>query len=324
MSTLTLLVADIGGTSSRMAQASVDSDGPRTLTAVCHLPTRQVNSLSHLLEAARAIDPRLDLNACAAAVLAVPGPVEAQSRADLANVHWPVEIAPLRAMYPTQPVVLINDFVAQAYGCLTAPAAASLPIQAGRRESGAPLAVVGAGTGLGHGCLLPDGRGGYLPLASEAGHAAFAFVNRQEEAYRRFLRDAAGIEEPSADVVVSGQGLALLHRFLTREQLAPQEVAQRLTPQSETTIWFARFYARACRHYALAVLPRAGLFVAGGVAARNPLLVDNDSWRAEFIRSPAKQALLARIPVALITDTALGLWGAARYGAALLLGASIG
>lgn len=318
MSSLPLLVADIGGTFSRFAQAAVDANGPQALTAACRLATAQFDSLEQLLDRACTMDARLDIESCAALVLAVPGPVEEQTRAELANVRWRVDIAALRQRYPQRPMALINDFVAQAFGCLTAAASAAIPIQTGRGVPEAPLAVVGAGTGLGHAALLPDGRGGYLPLASEAGHALFPFGDRAEQDYRRFLCETLGIDQPSADLVVSGRGLALLHQFLSGEALKPEQVAGCLTAQSPTTYWFARFYARACRHFALAVLPYAGLYVAGGVAARNPLLVNNDSWRQEFTDSPAKRSLLERIPVSLLTDTALGLWGAARYGAGLL------
>ena len=162
--------------------------------------------------------------------------------------------------------------------------------------------------------MAVDGATGSIQAASETAHAAFPFTGDREQDYRRFLIASAGFEEPTGDLVVSGRGLAFLHHFLTGKQLPPQQVAQQISPQSDTTRWFARFYGRACRHYALAALPMAGLFVSGGVAVKNPFLVDNDTWRAEFVRSDTKKELLAGIRVDLVTDEAIGLWGAARYG----------
>ena len=92
-----------------------------------------------------------------------------------------------------------------------------------------------------------------------------------------------------------------------------------LTPSSETLLWAARFYGRACRDYVLTVLARGGLYIAGGLAVRTPELVKSEAFAAEF-RSSSKMAdLLAEIPVHLISDEESGLWGAAQYALQVLL-----
>ncbi|KPJ76584.1 MAG: hypothetical protein AMJ54_11255 [Deltaproteobacteria bacterium SG8_13] len=314
-----ILAADIGGTSSRFALFRTAAGQPAEIETACELQTGAFASLLELLQAARAEHHSLSPDSAAAAVLAVPGPVEGGKRARLANVKWPVDLGPVERRYGGCPFFLINDFEAQAFGCLTLAVETVRQIKSGRRQTNGMLAVVGAGTGLGHCALKSDNRGTPVAFPSEAAHAVFPLSGSPESGFRRFLTATAGTREPTADLVVSGRGLALLHRYLTGEDLSPQQVARQISPQSETTDWFARFYARACRHYALAVLPLAGLFVSGGVAVKNPFLVDNDTWRAEFVRSETKQQLLEAIRVDLVTDEWIGLWGAARYGIDRLL-----
>ena len=314
-----ILAADIGGTSSRFASFRTTARGPEAIEAVCELPTNEFASLSELLRAVGARHRSLSPDSADAVVLAVPGPVEGEKRARLANVRWPVDLFPVENSYIGRPFSLINDFEAQAYGCLTRVVDTARCLKDGQKQPEAVIAVMGAGTGLGHCSLKPDGRGGLVAFPSEAAHAAFPLSGDREQDYRRFLLDTAGVQEATGDLVVSGRGLALLHLYLTGADLPPKQVARQISPDSETTRWFARFYGRACRHYALAALPLAGLYVSGGVAVKNPFLVDNDTWRDEFVRSDTKKELLTTIRVDLVTDEAIGLWGAARYGTERLL-----
>ena len=58
----------------------------------------------------------------------------------------------------------------------------------------------------------------------------------------------------------------------------------------------------------------ARAFISGGLAFKNPYLVDCDTFKAEFTNSATKGKLLADIPIFLIEDSGIGLWGAAIYG----------
>jgi glucokinase len=123
---------------------------------------------------------------------------------------------------------------------------------------------------------------------------------------------------PTYDALICGRGLALLHQFFNAERRSPAEVAEQLTPESEVARLFSRFYARAARNYALAVLPREGIYISGGVAAKNPFLVDNDIFRREFTASKHHQSLLQRVPLRLNRNEESGVWGAAHHAMQLL------
>ena len=122
------------------------------------------------------------------------------------------------------------------------------------------------------------------------------------------MLERAGGEYGTLDSVVTGRGLAWLHEFLTGESLPPEQIEK----GTRTFSVFAGFLGRAARNFALETLATGGLFITGGVAARNPEAVISDEFRQEFLSSPKMRDVLMKIPVKLITDQDAGLWGAAE------------
>jgi glucokinase len=314
-----ILAADIGGTHSRFA--SFVSEGAAELRheGSQWLKTGESASFGELIERLRDTPLPLSPEAADMAVLAVAGPVEGGRRCSPPNIPWGIDLESDKAATGFQRAELINDFVAQAFATRSPVASTAETVLSGNAVEDAAVAVIGAGTGLGHAALVPDGSGGYLAVPSEKGHAAFPMVTPREQEFQAFLASRTGEPYTRGDTVVSGGGLALLHAFLTGEDLTPEEVTPRLTPECETVAWFSRFYARACRDYALAVLGRGGVYIAGGLAARTPSLVRHEAFAAEFRMSPTMGELLAGMPVLLIHDQESGLWGAAWYGLQALL-----
>jgi glucokinase len=151
-------------------------------------------------------------------------------------------------------------------------------------------------------------------MPSEGGHAIFPFLGREELKFQQFAISEVGLTQVTGDDILSGRGLSLLHQYLTGKVLNPATISREISPDSETAQWFSLFYGRACRNYALTVLALGGLFISGGLAAKNPYLVDCDTFKAEFTNSATKGNLLADIPIFLIEDSGIGLWGAAIYG----------
>ncbi len=315
-----IIAIDIGGTNSRFAHFTTDDGGSLSCVGRLGLETAGSSSFDDLIDKALAAGPIPAGVHWDALILGVPGAVRENTYASLANVPWEVDVTGLRSRSAGTRIFLINDFVAQAFACPLAKELERQTVQAGVPEDRAAMAVIGAGTGLGHCALVATEGGDLLPLPSEAGHAAFPFYGKTETAYRDFLMERTGAEYPYGDIVVSGPGLTHLHAFLTGRELSPKDIVAEITPESETTILFARFYARACRNYALTVLALGGLFIAGGVAMKNPFLVVNDHFRKEFNESRHYGPMLGRIPVSLIVSENSGLWGAANYGVTKIKG----
>jgi glucokinase len=308
-----LIAGDIGGTNARFA--AFETSPELRLIQSHWYKSSESNTFDELLDRLSNGELKDSVARAARFVFAVAGPVVEGTTARLPNVTWPVDITAWRKRHGHDRVSLINDFVAQAYATKTSLVKSALLIKAGNPEPDGLVAVVGAGTGLGHCSILID-RTGHLDAApSEASHQAFAFMDSERD-FEAFARKNLGTIYVTPDQIVCGRGLTLLHQFFHNEQLAPPEVAKTLKDDSKVLEWFARFYGRICRHYALAVLPTGGMYITGGVAARNPILVTTPTFTEEFLNAIMHRKVLERIEIRLNAEQESGLWGAARFGIA--------
>lgn len=314
----TILAADIGGTHSRFASFQTDSKSTLTLMDTLWLPTTEADSFAQLLEQLRSSDFSLTADEADIAVIAVAGPVEQASYCAPPYISWDIDLAHEAIANSFQQAVLINDFVAQAYACRSPVGQSARKVLPGEIIANGTVGVLGAGTALGKAILVPVSTGDFLALPSEGGHGYFPFLSQEEFAFQKFYKEKSGQKHITGNLVVSGRGLGFIHWFLTGEELTPQEVTTRLNATSETLAWAARFYGRACRDYALEVLARGGLYIAGGVAARTPEVLTHENFGKEFLDSPTMGHLLATIPVFLMDNQDSGLWGAALHGRQLI------
>ena len=184
----------------------------------------------------------------------------------------------------------------------------------GTADANGTVAVVGAGTGFGLAALVPDGYGSHVAMPSEGGHASFPFEGDQEHGYAAFLASETGEIYATPNTVVSGNGLSLVHKYLTGDALSPEAVSARIEQAPKTLRWFSRFFARMARNFALQTVSTGGLYIAGGVAAKVPEIVNHGAFLEEFRRSDRMGHLLAKIPVFLNDNEESGLWGAAVRG----------
>jgi len=313
-----ILAADIGGTNSRFAHFQIDRNGSLVLINTKWLATTEADSFSQLLEQLRLSDAPFLAEEAEIAVIAVAGPVEHGVYSAPPHIPWDIDLTSRESKKVFQQSYLINDFIAQAYACPSPVGKSARVILAGEFDIDGTIGVIGAGTGLGKAILVSISGNGFLALPSEGGHAYFPFISHRELAFQKFYQEKSGQKQITGDLVVSGCGLRYIHWFLTGEELEPQEVTIRFTPESETLAWAAKFYGRVCRDFSLDVLALGGLYVAGGVAARNPELLTHENFRKEFLDSPTMGHLLAKIPVFLIDNQDSGLWGAAFYGQQIL------
>ncbi|KAL7568602.1 hypothetical protein ACA910_022705 [Epithemia clementina (nom. ined.)] len=126
--------------------------------------------------------------------------------------------------------VIINDFVAQGYGCLTLQPhevqhlyGPTIDFSSPNNNGGGPKVCVGAGTGLGE-CYLTQSqhdethRDPYSCFPSEGGHVEYAPRNELEvELFQYLSRKYASHHRISVERVVSGKGLANVYEFLAQK-----------------------------------------------------------------------------------------------------------
>jgi len=313
MTMKSILAADIGGTNSRFAHFQTNLETTPHLVDITWLPTAGAESFPQLLEQLRLSGFNLPLDRADIAVFAVAGPVEHGAYCAPPNISWDIDLKKDVPKEALQRFELVNDFVAQAYACRSPVGQAARHILEGHNVAEGTVGVLGAGTGLGKAALVPVGRE-FLVLPSEGGHACFPFVSQREFLFQEFYKEKIGRKQLTGNFVVSGMGLSYIHWFLSGEHLAPHEVTAGFSAESETLAWAARFYGRVCRDYALEILALGGLYIAGGIAARNPEILTHDQFRSEFRDSPDLARIMANIPVFLIDNQDSGLWGAALVG----------
>jgi glucokinase len=142
---------------------------------------------------------------------------------------------------------------------------------------------------------------------------------------------------PDAECAVSGPGIAAIFAFLLAsggaprsprtEQLQALPLAERPAAIAQsagadpacarTMELFVDLYARVCAELCAVFLPTGGLYLAGGIAAKNaPRFLDEHRFMRAFERNcrPHLDGLTRQTPVFMVLDYAVSLPGAAFAG----------
>ncbi|GAC1436278.1 MAG: glucokinase [Thermoanaerobaculia bacterium] len=245
-----------------------------------------------------------------AACFAVAGPVIRQ-RAEVTNLKWVMESPKLRTSSGIPLVALINDFYAVALGVPLLQPEDLVSLQTGNRDRTAPIAILGAGTGLGEAMVTFD-RGEWIVIPSEGGHADFA--PQDEEQIRLLAALAKKYGHVSWERVISGMGIANIYEFRTGRAEDAARVAELAhrgdEAASQTFRMFVDIYGAEARNMALRLLARGGVFLAGGIAAKNQDFFTDGQFMKAFLRKGRFQELLRDMPVDLIVNEHVGLIGA--------------
>ncbi|WP_432736873.1 glucokinase [Maridesulfovibrio sp. FT414] len=309
-----VLAVDIGGTNSRFAAFEAGPDGQPVMKETVWLSSKAAKSFGLLMDMLAESEFPYSPQDFDVAVLAPAGPVIRGVYCNVTNVDWDVDFTGGFEKYGFRDAVLINDFVAQAYACRTSAVAGCRVVHDVDVSPTGTVGVIGAGTGLGHCALVPLPGQGFAPVPSEAGHISFPAETAEELDFCHYVMDRRGINYCCGDEVLTGRGLTALHRYLAGEELEASEVAARMKEGNRTLEWYARFTARCCRNYALSVCATGGLYISGGIVAKNPFVVEHPVFMDEFLRSSSMNDLLKRIPVFLNDNQDSGLYGAALRG----------
>ncbi|MGI9308998.1 MAG: glucokinase, partial [Gammaproteobacteria bacterium] len=165
-----LLVADIGGTGSRLGFMI---DGILVGEAVSY-----TNADYHSFDAILADFLRQEQKIPAKAALAVAGPVHNQS-VQMTNLGWSFSAVKLSAATGIAAVEIINDFAALAWSTLSLEAGDLFQVGGGSPRPDANRAIIGPGTGLGVSGLI-HGDNGWSAMAGEGGHVTLSATTHAE------------------------------------------------------------------------------------------------------------------------------------------------
>ena len=249
------------------------------------------------------------------ALLAIAGPIK-DERVTLTNSPWVIDIGELQTVFGLE-ARIINDFEAIALSLPNLTSADLTGIGGGKSELGAPMAVLGPGTGLGVACLVvsSDRR---TVIASEGGHATLAPACEQEDRIVNKLRKRFG--HVSAERVISGSGLENIYQAIAALEgleCPPKNAAEITKNALSGECEFARRSLRAfcaflgsfAGNVALTFGARGGVYIAGGIAPRILNFLIQSEFRKRFEAKGRFQSYLEAIPTYVITHPAAALIG---------------
>lgn len=335
-----LVAADVGGTNTNLGLVGVRAGKPELLHEL-EVPSKGVEDFPGLVAqtATRyANEVGVSIEACA---IGANGPVK-DNYCHIHNLSWQIDGKAV-GQATGLPTVVVNDFTSVSYALpfidTSNPTEAAI-LHSGSGPQGGVRAVIGAGTGMGVGLLVQQGQR-YIGLPSEGGHMDFAPFDSLTEQFRSFVEKKGG-NIPSVELCCSGIGIrnlylfAKAHGWLSHSQgvvaeverlgleEAPRVVAQHADQDPaclrilET---FIRMYARFAANIATTLLPRAGLFLAGGIGSKNLRFFTNDDlFRRTYLQhgNSVIRSFLEQIPVCMILNYNTALIGAANAGLNLL------
>ena len=291
-----LLIGDIGGTNARFAVLTAPG-GPVVL-----LPKQLTADFS---EPAAAIEAALAGQICPsprAAFLAVATRVDGPV-VRLTNAAWTIDAARIGSALDLDSVSLVNDYVPVAAASCDLDEAVHLA-RLGPPVCGTPGArlVLGPGTGLGAGVLIPIGDR-FLVHPTEAGHVDFGPSDEEEASLWPLIERVDG--RIAAETILSGPGLYRLYRAIAHRGGAgvaygtPNDVivgGMAGEPMAgETLGLFGRLLGRFAGDLALLFGATSGVFIGGGIA---PSILDalRREFRAPFERKSPYEELMRQVP----------------------------
>ncbi len=318
------LVADIGGTNTRVALA----DGAVVRQdSVAKFRNEDFTGIDAVLS--RYMDQE-GLTCLDGACVAGAGPVQdgAVMMTNLFDEHgqpWIIDSVRVSRATGATNVAILNDLQAQgqALGYL-APHFVRTVI-AGPAKPGASMLVVGLGTGVNAAPVHNTPAGRVVP-PSECGHVNLPVRNGEDLALVRFIetRLAAAGEVPHAGVeeVLAGRGLVNLYAFAAAEagiqaELTSAQVLAALDAGDPVAGHAARLYVRilgqTLADLALIHLPYDGIYLIGGMSrAMTPHFATYGLEKA--FREPRRVDLLVKdFSVSVVEDDFAALTGCAAY-----------
>ena len=330
MATPTLLAGDMGGTKTLLALYESDASQLRLLHQQ-RFRSGEWSSLEPML-GSFLNDRPADLAAPAHACIAVAGPVR-HREARITNLPWRLREADLAHAAGLERLELVNDFGVLIYGLPHFDDSQQVILQNGEQDHG-PLAILGAGTGLGMARGLRTEQG-LVALASEGGHREFAPRNEAEWNLACWLKQDLGVSRLSIERIVSGTGLGHVAHWLLQKPDAGMhplrsiaEAWRRNSPndlpaqvslaaeegdplmQRALQLWLEA-YGSAAGDLALQELCTGGLWVGGGTAAKQLKGLRSANFLNPMRDKGRFSELIEGLQVTAVIDPDAGLFSAA-------------
>jgi len=312
------LVADIGGTNTRLALAEGARLRPGSIRRFRNAGFPGIEAVieSYLAEAGLAADGRALSGVCMAAA----GMVQ-DNAVTMTNLNWVITGEGLARATGCAGALLLNDLQAQGHaldhlpeGNMTRVLVPAHPV-----PERATQLVIGVGTGFNAAPVHRTPAGARMVVASESGHVGLPASDAQG------LRLAAHVARhhgfASVEDVLSGRGLGHVDAWLADEAGAPgteRDSAALMAalaegePRAEAAAQvFVRTLGAVAGDLALIHLPYGGIYLAGGIARAFAPYLARFRFAESFCAKGRFSGFVAQFPVAVIEDDYAALIGCA-------------
>lgn len=306
------LVGDIGATNARFALVDDGGQLIRAADLLCRDYASIADAIVGYLDSA-------DVGRPERAVLAVATTPQGDG-VSFTNNPWSFSIAELRDRLGVDQLEVINDFHANALALPHLRDTDVRKLGGGHVVPGAPMGVIGPGSGLGVSAALRAGNS-YEAISGEGGHVTMAPADARESRVVDHLRERFG--HVSAERVLSGPGLMNLYRALceiegrkaddlTAEEITRAGAAGSCGFAGEAVAMFCAMLGTVAGNLALTIGARGGIFIAGGIVPKLGDAFDHSRFRARFEDKGRFRDYLKAVPTFVITKPHAALIGAAR------------
>jgi glucokinase len=295
------LLADIGGTNARFAleRAPGQIEAIRVLRCADH---------AEFVVAVEAYLVEVGQPAVRHAAIAIANPVQGDE-IKMTNHHWAFSIEARRRRLNFDTLLIVNDFTALAMSLPHLEPTHLAQVGPGESRAGGVIGLVGAGTGLGVGGLIPTA-GRWIALGSEGGHVTFSPADEREIAVLQYCWKT--MPHVSAERLVSGPGIELIYQALAaRNGVAvgalgtPEIIARALAGSdplcADVVDCFCGMLGTVASNVAVTLGTLGGIYIGGGVVPHLGEYFARSSFRRRFEDKGRFGDYLGQIPTFVIT-----------------------
>ncbi len=309
------LVADLGGTNTRVALAEGRYVETETIRRYRNAEFVDIGAVLRTYLAEFPLSAPLH-GAC----VAIAGPVR-ESAGHLTNLDWMVDRDIVGAATGATTIAVLNDLQAQGHAIGHIDPANETVIREGERAGRqAAKLVIGIGTGFNAAPVFDTSDGRYVP-ASEAGHSSLPVGGDAEFRLANYVARTHGF--PSIEEVLSGRGIERIYGWLGEEagdsrSAAAAEIlssAQDGTdPRADAAMkQFVSVLGTVAGNLALMYLPFGGIHLTGGVARRFGPWLEAMGFEEAFCAKGRFSEFMRQFPVSVVNDDYSALTGCAAH-----------
>ena len=307
------LVGDIGGTNARFSLCDIES-GEISATRVysgLDYDTLEACARQYLKDVDTSVE-----HACIAIACPIMG-----DWVQMTNHTWAFSTAEMKKNMGLTTLEIINDFTAVSMAIPALKEEDKVKLGGGEPQKDRPIAIYGAGTGLGVAHLI-NYNGVWIPLPGEGGHVDFAPHKDEEDQLLLQLRKVFG--HVSCERILSGPGLLNIYNAMARcanrepQNYEPKDITEHAINKTDDDCvkaftLFCTLMGRFGGNLALNIGAFGGVYIAGGIAPRFVDYFKDSKFRAAFEDKGRFNKYLSEIPVYIVTHNSVGLLGSGVY-----------